>query len=228
MVSYCETMLSDTAKLRALKSDGTFTELCAFVPEGKKPFDAQDHLIKEAYIAAERGQLAVAPGKGTGSLVFSASMSDMADDAAEDMLFAADAGSLGKEEPKAEKPGKHAASSVDAAAQALKDAANGKKSAGKGKAAATPNAPAASDKAKAKAEPKAAPEPKAEAAKAPELDEARQEIMAKIAETLDGEELPASTKPEPVGINEEPGEELPSETASQPKKKGFFSRLFGK
>lgn len=58
--SYFNTMLSDTAKLRELKSDGTYTELGHFLAKDAqgnpiaKPFDAQDHLIKEAYIAAER------------------------------------------------------------------------------------------------------------------------------------------------------------------------------
>lgn len=56
MLDYFTTMLSDTAKLRELQSDGTFTDLCAFVPKGRNPFDAQDHLIKEAYIAAERAR----------------------------------------------------------------------------------------------------------------------------------------------------------------------------
>lgn len=58
--SYFNTMLSDTAKLRELKPDGTYTELGHFLAKDAqgnpiaKPFDAQDHLIKEAYIAAER------------------------------------------------------------------------------------------------------------------------------------------------------------------------------
>ena len=58
--SYFNTMLSDTAKLRELKPDGTYTELGHFLAKDAqgnpiaKSFDAQDHLIKEAYIAAER------------------------------------------------------------------------------------------------------------------------------------------------------------------------------
>ncbi len=60
VMHYFNTMLSDTAKLRELRPDGTYTELCHFVPKDAsgnptaRPFDAQDHLIKEAYIAAER------------------------------------------------------------------------------------------------------------------------------------------------------------------------------
>lgn len=60
VMHYFGTMLSDTAKLRELRPDGTYTELCRFVPKDEagtpvaRPFDAQDHLIKEAYIAAER------------------------------------------------------------------------------------------------------------------------------------------------------------------------------
>lgn len=60
VLSYFNTMLSDTAKLRELKPDGTYTELGHFVPKDAqgnpiaRPFDAQDYLIKEAYVAAER------------------------------------------------------------------------------------------------------------------------------------------------------------------------------
>lgn len=54
VVDYYATMLKDTAKLRELTADGTYTELCHFVPDGSKPFDGQDNLIKEAYVAAER------------------------------------------------------------------------------------------------------------------------------------------------------------------------------
>lgn len=61
VLDYFETMLSDTAKLRELRADGTYTELCHFVKDGKKPFDAQDSLIKEAYIAAARAPKQPAP-----------------------------------------------------------------------------------------------------------------------------------------------------------------------
>ncbi len=60
VMDYFNTMLADTAKLRELLPDGTYTELYRFVPRktdgsfAAKPFDAQDHLIKEAYIASER------------------------------------------------------------------------------------------------------------------------------------------------------------------------------
>ena len=60
VMDYFNTMISDTAKLRELLPDGTYTELYHFVPRNSdgsfavKPFDAQDHLIKKAYIAAER------------------------------------------------------------------------------------------------------------------------------------------------------------------------------
>ena len=60
VLDYLHTMLSDTAKLRELRPDGTYTDLCEFVPKNAdgsfaaKPFDAQDYLIKQAYIAAER------------------------------------------------------------------------------------------------------------------------------------------------------------------------------
>lgn len=58
VLDYMNIMLSDTAKLRELQADGTYTELCHFAKDAEgnptKPFDAQDYLIKEAYIAAER------------------------------------------------------------------------------------------------------------------------------------------------------------------------------
>uniref|UniRef100_UPI003314EDA3 polyphosphate kinase 1 n=1 Tax=Slackia heliotrinireducens TaxID=84110 RepID=UPI003314EDA3 len=59
VVGYFDTMLSDTAKLRELLPDGEYTELCHFVPKDEegnyleRPIDAQDTLIKEAYIANE-------------------------------------------------------------------------------------------------------------------------------------------------------------------------------
>ena len=67
VLGYFDTMLSDTAKLRELKPDGTYTELGYFVPKdasGKptaRPLDAQDHLIKEAYVAAESAPHPAAP-----------------------------------------------------------------------------------------------------------------------------------------------------------------------
>ncbi len=67
VLGYFDTMLSDTAKLRELLPDGTYTELGHFVPKGEngapaaRPFDAQDHLIKEAYVAAERAPRATGP-----------------------------------------------------------------------------------------------------------------------------------------------------------------------
>ena len=58
VVAYFQTMLSDTAKLRELLPDGTYTRLGHFLgttEDGmpKRPFDAQDRLIRDAYVAAE-------------------------------------------------------------------------------------------------------------------------------------------------------------------------------
>lgn len=58
VVEYFQTMLSDTAKLRELLPDGTYTRLGHFLgttEDGmpKRPFDAQDRLIRDAYVAAE-------------------------------------------------------------------------------------------------------------------------------------------------------------------------------
>ena len=98
VLDYFTTMLSDTAKLRELQSDGTFTDLCAFVPKGRNPFDAQDHLIKEAYIAAERARAtgltspqfvdAAASGTPATAPTLSSAMADMAEDAKEDFVTA--------------------------------------------------------------------------------------------------------------------------------------------
>ena len=66
VISYCDTMLKDTAKLRELTADGTYTDLGHFAGE-EKQFDAQDRLIKEAYVAAEK-----APRKQTPSYVMHA------------------------------------------------------------------------------------------------------------------------------------------------------------
>lgn len=67
VLGYFDTMLSDTAKLRELLPDGSYTELGYFVPKDEngnptaRPFDAQDHLIKEAYVAAENAPRATGP-----------------------------------------------------------------------------------------------------------------------------------------------------------------------
>lgn len=58
VVAYFQTMLSDTAKLRELLPDGTYTRLGHFLGTAedgmpKRPFDAQDRLIRDAYVAAE-------------------------------------------------------------------------------------------------------------------------------------------------------------------------------
>lgn len=51
IISYFETCMTDTAKLRELLPDGTYTPLRAFVQEGEEPFDSQEHLIKQAQVA---------------------------------------------------------------------------------------------------------------------------------------------------------------------------------
>lgn len=91
VLSYFNTMLSDTAKLRELKPDGTYTELGHFVPKDAqgnpiaRPFDAQDYLIKEAYVAAER-----APRPEGPSFVMHANLSTqveaLVEEAADEML----------------------------------------------------------------------------------------------------------------------------------------------
>lgn len=51
IISYFETCMTDTAKLRELLPDGTYTPLRSFVREGEEPFDSQEHLIKQAQVA---------------------------------------------------------------------------------------------------------------------------------------------------------------------------------
>ena len=92
VLGYFDTMLSDTAKLRELKSDGTYTELGHFVPKdasGKptaRPFDAQDHLIKEAYVAAEN-----APRPATPNMVMHGRLSTqieaLVEEAEDDLVY---------------------------------------------------------------------------------------------------------------------------------------------
>ncbi|MFR4805099.1 MAG: polyphosphate kinase 1, partial [Eggerthellaceae bacterium] len=100
--SYFNTMLSDTAKLRELKSDGTYTELGHFLAKDAqgnpiaKPFDAQDHLIKEAYIAAER-----APRPEGPNFVMHANLSTQVEALVEE---AADEMAREREESEAEEP----------------------------------------------------------------------------------------------------------------------------
>ena len=49
VVDYVKTFLSDTAKLRELKPDLTYTELRHFVLPGDTPFDSQAFMIQQAY-----------------------------------------------------------------------------------------------------------------------------------------------------------------------------------
>ena len=60
-------MLRDTAKLRELRPDGTYTELGEFIPRNPdgtyalRAYDAQSDLIRRAYAAAERMPKASGP-----------------------------------------------------------------------------------------------------------------------------------------------------------------------
>ena len=137
VLDYFTTMLSDTAKLRELQSDGTFTDLCVFVPEGRHPFDAQDHLIKEAYIAAERARAtgltspqfvdAAVSGTPATAPTLSSTMADMAEDAKEDFVTAEEIEQAeeaeGKAAAEAKAEGKHAAVEAKKPAEAKAPAA---------------------------------------------------------------------------------------------------------
>ncbi len=68
IISYFETCLTDTAKLRELLPDGTYTPLRQFVREGERPFDSQEHLIKQAQMArtaAAQAEVARGANKAT-------------------------------------------------------------------------------------------------------------------------------------------------------------------
>ena len=84
ITDYLDTMLADTAKLRELKPDGTFTDLGYFGTSDDKDgdiklFDAQDYLIKKAYIAAEKATKHP-------KTIITATMSDFAEEAKEDII----------------------------------------------------------------------------------------------------------------------------------------------
>ncbi len=76
--------------------------------------------------------------------------------------------------------------------------------------------------------------PKADAvekvAQAPDVDAAREKVIAKIAETLDGEVQTAKQQADakaPVATAVQTNKPQPAPTP-EPKKKGFFARLFGR
>lgn len=57
VVDYIETCLSDTAKLRELLPNASYTPLRHFVKDGAEPFDSQNFLIKDAYARHQEAQL---------------------------------------------------------------------------------------------------------------------------------------------------------------------------
>ena len=251
VLDYFTTMLSDTAKLRELQSDGTFTDLCAFVPEGRHPFDAQDHLIKEAYIAAERARAtgltspqfvdAAVSGTPATAPTLSSTMADMAEDAKEDFVTAEEIEQAeeagGETAVEAEAEGKHAA--VEANPASLEKAPL---------EIAIDDEPKKED-AQVPVEVKSE-KPKADVVEKPvqasDVDAALEEVIAKIAETLDEDTQEAKQQTgnaaEPAVEAKKPAEaKAPAATAAPaatqakkpqpapaPKKKGFFARLFGR
>ncbi len=202
VLDYFNIMLSDTAKLRELKSDGTFTELCHFVPQGRRPFDAQDHLIKEAYIAAEHSASAnsakyqfidaATNGAPATSPTLSTTMADMSEDAKEDFVTPEEI----EQTSKTEQDAKAEEELIEAVRKAAKSQADHKA----------------------------------------EIETARSEVLAKIAKTLDGDAEQAGAEqgaPEKKPAPQAKATELQAASDllwqnTQPKKKGFFARLFGK
>lgn len=102
VLGYFDTMLSDTAKLRELLPDGTYTELGRFVSKDEngsptaRPFDAQDHLIKEAYVAAEHAPRAAGP-----NLIMHGRLSTqieaLAEEARDDLVYEREAAAIDME-----------------------------------------------------------------------------------------------------------------------------------
>lgn len=208
VLDYFTTMLSDTAKLRELQSDGTFTDLCAFVPEGRNPFDAQDHLIKEAYIAAERARAtgltspqfidAAVGGTPATAPTLSSAMADMAEDAKEDFVTAEEIEqSEGTESEATVEAEAETASESEAKTEPQAETET------KGKHAAVEANPASLEK--APLEIAIDDEPKKEDAKV--------SIEAKMPTACAAPAVTQTKKPQP---------------APAPKKKGFFARLFGR
>ena len=268
VLDYFTTMLSDTAKLRELQSDGTFTDLCAFVPEGRHPFDAQDHLIKEAYIAAERARAtgltspqfvdAAVSGTPATAPTLSSAMADMAEDAKEDFVTAEEI------EQAEEAEGETAVEAGSVEVEAANEAGVEGEAEAKRKHAAVEANPASPEK--APLEIAIDDEPKKEDAQIPvevkseklkadvvekpvqasDVDAALEEVIAKIAETLDGDAQAAKQQTgnaaEPAVEAKKPAEAKAPATAAAPaatqakkpqpaptpKKKGFFARLFGR
>ena len=236
VLDYFNIMLSDTAKLRELQSDGTFTELCHFVPKGRRAFDAQDHLIKEAYIAAEHAHVssrekyqfidAAANGNPSTSPTLSTAMTDMAEDAKEDFVTA-----------------EQACEAIESAATEKPTLADGESKPEEQKPASDANAPSKTN-VEAEAtpngkEPSGAPQKPAPAVQNNEaktdIKAAREEMMEKIVKSLEGEaEKAAANKEAPTNSNaasagtQNDSASPSAKHAPAPKKKGFFARLLGK
>ena len=214
VLDYFTTMLSDTAKLRELQSDGTFSDLCAFVPEGRNPFDAQDHLIKEAYIAAERARAtgltsprfidAAVGGTPATAPTLSSTMADMAEDAKEDFVTAEEIeqseGTESEATVESETPVEAEAETASESEAKTEPQAETET---KGKHAVVEANPASLEK--APLEIAIDDEPKREDAKVP--------IEAKMPTACTAPAATQAKKPQP---------------APAPKKKGFFARLFGR
>lgn len=208
VLDYFTTMLSDTAKLRELQSDGTFTDLCAFVPEGRNPFDAQDHLIKEAYIAAERARAtgltsprfidAAVGGTPATAPTLSSTMADMAEDAKEDFVTA---------EEIEQSEGTESEATVEAEAETASES-------------------------EAKTEPQAETETKGEhaavEANPASLEKAPLEIAIDDESKKEDAKVSIEAKMPTACAAPAPTKTKKPQPAPTPKKKGFFARLFGR
>ncbi len=68
VIDYTDTCLRDTAKLRELRADGTYTALRSLAQKGDEPFNSQEHLIAEARERSEAAAKLEGDGNGFAKL----------------------------------------------------------------------------------------------------------------------------------------------------------------
>ena len=244
VVNYYNTMLSDTAKLRELKPNGAYTELYHFVPRrpdgsfAAKPFDAQDHLIKEAYIAAERAPKA--PSRDFIMHAVSTQIEALDEEARDDEAaldyerVPARRASAIDSEMESENAGYQGKNDDEAANTADYDGGMSDLDEPADSAAEKKEAPAAESKpavsapevAPVKAETPAAPAaPEAPSEPAPE---AKSEPKPTVSQRIEAAEAAKAEAAAPAEQAPAPAAEPAPAPAEEPKKKGFLARLFGK
>lgn len=205
---YIALSLKDTAKLRELKSDGSYTEIGHFIPEGAEPFNSQEHFIQLAKDKLAKAQTKWAKEQRAYiTIPMAAPTADMEEVVSEPEVSAP--------APVAEPvPAPAAAIPPEILAEIEAMGAHAK-------LAETPAAEPVEE---------AAPKP------APAVEEPAAEEPAPAAPVLDIPEIeaPAKPAPEPEPEPKTPVTEIPEPLYGQPTPKkqksgiaAFFSRLFG-